>query len=146
MSAQSLGEGSVTWLGVQYKTLMSAKETSGAIAIVESVSPAGSGPPRHIHQAEDESFVLLSGACMFWMEGESFERKSGESFFVPRGKEHTFKVTSAEPCHHLTILTPGGFEAFFVAMAQGQFRIPEDMAQIAEIAAAHNLSFTGPPL
>ena len=43
-------------------------------------------------------------------------------------------------------MTPGGFEQFFVDMADGQFRIPEDMKAINEIAARHHLSFTGPPL
>jgi hypothetical protein len=31
-------------------------------------------------------------------------------------------------------------------MAQGQFRIPEDMEQIGASAARHSLRFTGPPL
>lgn len=43
-------------------------------------------------------------------------------------------------------MTKGETEAFFAKMAKGQYRIPEDMPKIAEIAAAHNLSFTGPPL
>jgi hypothetical protein len=81
-----------------------------------------------------------------FVAGAVHSRRAGESFFVPRGTNHTFKVTSAEPCHHLTILTPGGFEGFFAEMAKGQFRIPEDMAKIAEIGAAYNLSLTGPPL
>jgi quercetin dioxygenase-like cupin family protein len=139
-------EGGITWLGVQYKTILTTDESGGAISVTESISPAGSGPPRHIHQKEDESFVLLTGACDFWQDGVVHSRRAGESFFVPRGTNHTFKVTSAEPCHHLTILTPGGFEGFFAEMAKGQFRIPEDMAKIAEIGAAYNLSLTGPPL
>jgi hypothetical protein len=31
-------------------------------------------------------------------------------------------------------------------MAKGQFRIPQDMDNINESAARHNLEFTGPPL
>ena len=45
-----------------------------------------------------------------------------------------------------TILTPGGFEGFFADMAQGGFRIPEDMERIVACAARHSLRVTGPPL
>jgi hypothetical protein len=70
----------------------------------------------------------------------------GQAVFVPRGREHTFRVAGDTPCGHLVILTPGGFEGFFADMARGGFRIPEDMEQIGASAARHNLRFTGPPL
>ncbi|MFC6636985.1 cupin domain-containing protein [Sulfitobacter sediminilitoris] len=99
-----------------------------------------------MHQNEDETFVILTGTCKFWLEGEEFTAGAGESVFIPRGKEHTFKVTNDGPCRHLVILTPGGFEGFFADMAAGQFRIPEDMPAIEESATRHNMAFTGPPL
>ena len=140
------GDGTIEWLGVQYRTLLAPEDTGGAMSIVDSLSPVGSGPPRHIHHAEDETFVLLTGSCRFWLEGESFERGAGESVFIPRGREHTFKVVGDTPCRHLVILTPGGFEGFFADMAAGQFAIPADMEAITASAERHNLSFTGPPL
>jgi quercetin dioxygenase-like cupin family protein len=141
-----LGAGAIEWLGVAYKTILASSETNGAISVVDSVSPVCSGPPRHVHRAEDETFVLLSGSCLFWVEGETFTRGAGEAVFVPRGKEHTFCVVGDEPCRHLVILTPGGFEAFFSAMAESRCRIPEDMERVNAEAARHNLVFTGPPI
>lgn len=116
------------------------------MSIVDSLSPAGSGPPRHVHEAEDEVFVVLSGRCEFWLAGKSFIRGPGEAAFIPRGVEHTFRIPGTEPCRHLVILTPGGFENFFAEMSRGQFRIPEDMKEITESATRHHLKFTGPPL
>lgn len=136
----------VEWLGVQYKTILSPEQSGGAISIVDSWSPAGSGPPRHIHEKEDETFVMLSGTCKVWIEGEEIIAGAGGSVFIPRGTNHTFKVVGDEPSRHLVILTPGGFEGFFVDMAKGQFRIPEDMPAIEESARRHNLTFTGLPL
>ncbi|KFB08113.1 cupin domain-containing protein [Nitratireductor basaltis] len=136
----------ISWNGVTYKTLLDGLGSGGAMSIVDSISPPGFGPPRHIHDAEDEAFVLLTGRCRFWMEGETFERGAGAAVFVPRGKEHTFQVVGDEPCRHLLILTPSGFENFFADMAAGAFRIPEDMGDVEEAAARHNLRFTGPPL
>ena len=112
----------IEWLGVRYKTILSSGQTNGAMSIVDSWSPAGSGPPRHIHANEDETFVMLSGI------------------------NHTFKVTGNEPSRHLVILTPGGFEGFFADMAESQFRIPEDMPAVEKSAKRHHLTFTGPPL
>lgn len=139
-------DGAIEWLGVLYKTLLSPDETGGAMSIVDSLSPVGSGPPRHIHHNEDESFVILTGQCKFWLEGDERIASAGESVFVPRGASHTFKVIGDTPCRHLVILTPGGFEGFFAEMAEGQFAIPEDMAAVETSAQRYNMSFTGPPL
>ena len=146
MSYGILGPGTFEWLGVTYKTVLATEDTHGAMSIVDSVSPAGSGPPRHVHHAEDETFVILTGECEFWLEGETFTRGPGECAFIPRAKEHTFRVVGDAPCRHLVILTPGGFEAFFSEMANEQMRIPEDMDRVNAAAARHNLAFTGPPL
>lgn len=136
----------IEWLGVKYKTILTTEQSGGAMSIVDSWSPAGSGPPRHIHAGEDETFVVLTGTCKVWIAGEERLAGPGESVFIPRGIEHTFKVVGDEPSRHLVILTPGGFEGFFADMAAGQCRIPEDMPAIEESARRHNLTFTGPPL
>ena len=146
MNEELSGPGVIEWLGFRYKTILAAAETGGAMSIVDSLTPAGSGPPRHVHEREDETFVILTGECEFWLEGQTLLKRAGESVFVPRSQEHTFRVVGSQPSRHVIILTPGGFEGFFSEMAQGGFRIPEDMEQIGASAARHNLRFTGPPL
>ena len=146
MKDTTLGPGAIEWQGTRYRTLLSAAETGGTIAIFDSVSPPGSGPPRHVHEDADETFVLLSGDVEFWRAGERFLCCPGQSVHVPRGVEHTFRVPGDGPSRHLVILTPGGFEGFFAEMAAGGFRIPEDMGEIGAIAARYRLTFTGPPL
>lgn len=138
--------GEVIWLGTSYRIILSSHESGGTMSIVDSVGPSDSGPPRHIHDREDETFVILSGRCLFWLDGETFERGAGETVFIPRGREHTFRVVGGNPSRHLVILSPGGFEGFFLDMAKGNFRIPEDMDAVMESAIRHNLRFTGPPL
>jgi quercetin dioxygenase-like cupin family protein len=146
MNTNILGPEAFEWLGVQYRTILPAAATGGAISITDSVSPPNSGPPRHIHHDADEVFVMLSGDAEFWLEGETVTRGPGETVFVGRGKEHTFRIVSDIASRHLVILTPGGFEGFFAEMAQGGFQIPQDMARIEECAKRFQLSFTGPPL
>lgn len=146
MKDHALGPGTIEWLGTAYKTILATADTGGAMSIVDSLSPPNSGPPRHVHGAEDEAFVVLSGEVEFWLDGTGFVRGPGETAFIPRGREHTFRVLGDQPSRHLVILTPGGFEGFFADMAEGQFRIPEDMDAVTESASRHNLEFTGPPL
>lgn len=116
------------------------------MTVLETVSPPNLGPPRHVHHDADETFVVLSGDVEFWLEGETFTRGPGQAVFVPRGKEHTFRIVGGEPSRSIVILTPGGFEGFFREMAEGRFRIPEDMPAVVESAARFQLTFAGPPL
>ncbi|OIQ28886.1 MAG: cupin [Alphaproteobacteria bacterium MedPE-SWcel] len=146
MKDNVLGPGSIEWLGTHYRTTLTTAETGGVMSITDSVSPPGSGPARHIHHDADETFVILTGDAEFWLAGERFVRGPAQTVFIPRGTEHTFRILSDTPCRHLVILTPGGFEGFFAEMAEGQFRIPQDMPAIEDSAARHNLTFTGPPL
>ncbi|MCG6882491.1 MAG: cupin domain-containing protein [Silicimonas sp.] len=134
--------GWINWLGVRYRTILQTP----AMSIVDTASPAGSGPPRHVHDDADETFVMVEGRIELWIDGVTSFVDAGEAATVPRGAEHTFRVTDDGPARKLVILAPGGFEGFFADMAAGQFRIPEDMAQIGESAARHHLRFTGPPL
>ncbi|TYC65152.1 cupin domain-containing protein [Stappia sp. BW2] len=146
MSDILLGPDAIEWLGVTYRTILSTGASGGVMSIVDSVSPPGSGPPRHIHEDADETFVLLTGDCEFWLEGERSVRGPGQTMFVPKGREHTFRVVSDLPSRHLVILSPGGLETFFEEMAAGQYRIPEDMPAIEESARRYHLTLTGPPL
>lgn len=146
MKDTTLGPGACEWMGVLYRTILSSADTNGAISIIDCVSPAGSGPPRHIHHDADETFVVLSGDTEFWLEGETHMRGPGEAIFIPKGREHCFRVLSTTPARHLTILGPGGFEAFFQKMAADALQIPQDMTVIKEIAQHHHLTFTGPSL
>lgn len=146
MTNNSTDRQTLEWLGVTYKTILKPEESGGTMSIVESWSPLDSGPPRHVHEREDEVFILLTGECQFWLEGQTFTREAGQTAFIPRNSEHTFRVIGSQTCHHLVILTPGGFEGFFRDMSEGRFRIPQDMQHINESAARHNLRFTGPPL
>lgn len=134
------------WNGVLYRILISSAQTGGALSLVDSMSPLGSGPPKHIHEAEDETFYIITGRLKFFLDGQTMVRGPGEAVFVPRGKVHTFQVIGDQPCRHLAMLTPGGFENFFVEMAKGQFNIPADMAAIEESGRRHHMSFAGPPL
>jgi len=137
---------SVQWLGTTYRIMLTAEQTGSRIGMFESLDQPGYGPPRHIHNCEDETFHIQSGEVEFWMGGKTRLEGPGSVVFVPRGTEHTFRVVGDLPVRMLTVMTPGGFEGFFAEMARRNCRIPEDMDEIAVIGSRFNLTFTGPPL
>lgn len=134
------------WAGTTFRTILSASQTGGAMSIVDSTDVPDNGPPRHVHGDADETFVVLTGACEFYVDGATFVRGPGESAFVPRGREHTYRVIGDAPGRHLVIFTPGGFEGWFADMSRHQYRIPEDMDLIEASANRFQMFFTGPPL
>lgn len=134
------------WIGSRFRTLLSSEEGAGRQALVEVVSEPNTGPPRHIHGKEDETFYVLSGALELWVEGVRMTKTAGEVAFVPRGTEHAFRVVSDQPARFLTLHSPGGFDRFIAEVVQHGYQVPADMAAIAQSAARFNCTFTGPPL
>ena len=133
------------WMGTRYRILLSAAKTA-SLGLFESLDPPGYGPPRHVHDDADETFYVLSGDVEFWSAGAVTSHGPGDVVFIPRGQEHTFRTVGSRPARMLTVMTPGGFEGFFIEMARGGYRIPQDMARIVQAGAMFHLRFTGPPL
>jgi len=132
------------WRGTRFRIVETGRD--GAPSILRFRAPPRSGPPMHIHHAEDEIFYVLSGALEFSVAGRRLRRGPGEAAVVPRGVEHTYTVLGDAPCDHVVILTPGGFEGYFAEMAERQLQVPDDLAEIDACALRHNCEVTGPPI
>lgn len=135
----------VECFGTRYTIKVSAADSGGAIGIVEDVVPAGDGPPMHVHHHEDEVFHVLEGTFQVWCDDRTWTAGPGAVIFLPRGVPHTFRNVGAGEGRKVITVVPGGFEGFFVAVAERGLRIPEDMDELTALAAAYGLAFTGPP-
>jgi quercetin dioxygenase-like cupin family protein len=133
------------WNGASYQTLLSAAETGGSLSILHVDTPAHSGPPSHIHAAEDEVFLILEGSIDFLVGEDRFTCGPMQTAFVPRGVVHSFR-TGPDGARGLTVITPGGFEGFFAEMAQAGLQLPQDLAAVRAVAARYGAHFTGPGL
>lgn len=86
----------------------------------------GEEPPDHTHQTEDEMFYVLDGALTFRCGDQTFALEKGGFIFLPRGIEHGYTLTSAEPVRLLVITAPvregmsGGWGGFVADMELGQ--------------------------
>jgi mannose-6-phosphate isomerase-like protein (cupin superfamily) len=134
-----------TWNGTRYRTILATTQTGGAMSIIYGEADPFTGPPAHVHDGEDEIFVVLEGEITFEVAGERFSRGAMGTAFVPRGKTHSF-MTGPNGARCLTVLTPGGFEGFFAEMARGQFQLPQDRAAVVAIDARYGSHIAGPGL
>lgn len=93
------------------------EHTGGQFSVLETRTPKGGGPPRHLHEREDESFYVLEGEFEITIGDESTTAKPGTFVFAPRGVPHGYVATEG-PGRHLTLVTPAGFEGFFGDVAE----------------------------
>ena len=133
------GEGQAAWLvGDTYTLKATAEQTGGLFGLVEASVRVGGGPPPHVHSREDEAFYLLDGELEILTDGQVATARAGDFVYLPRGSVHSFRNTSSGSTRMLILVTPGGFERFFVDAGRparaGEPAPPADPADFARIA------------
>ena len=147
-------EGEALWfnggLGILKTT---ADQTEGRYTVYELRIPKGFGPPLHVHQNEDEFFLVLSGEVRLQHGDEVIEGVPGSLAYTPRGVGHSFRVESDE-ARLLLFFGPAGVEWFFreLATPARSFMLPPadepvpDHERIVEVMSRHGQTVVGPPL
>lgn len=152
---QTEAEGDALWmLGGLYTWKATGTRTNDAYSLCEVRGPAGFGAPRHIHDHEDEGFIVAAGSITLLIGEEEIFLGEGEFGFVPRGTVHTFRF-EVESTRLLLLITPGGagHEKMFAEMGvPAEERVvpaasPQvDPEKLGAIAARHGTRIVGPPL
>jgi quercetin dioxygenase-like cupin family protein len=151
--AQHAGEGQALWfLGSLVTIKASGEDTGGRMAVIEHLSPRGSGSPLHVHRNEDESFYVLDGELTMWVDGQTIAAPKGSFVYGPRDVPHTF-IVSSEEARFLIITAPGGFDDFVRTIGEPAQQLvipppatePPDFAALSAIAAQHGIEILGPP-
>src|SRR5215470_16620816 len=83
-------------------------QTGGALGLFRQTIAPKSGPPTHIHQAEDEFFYVVRGEFQVKLGDRIMSAPAQSVMFVPRGTAHTFQNVGTEPGVLLVGVTPGG--------------------------------------
>ena len=93
--------------GVKLKILLRSDDTNGVQAVFEDiVEPGSTGPARHIHHKQDETFLFLEGKFEVEIEGKRFQVKPGDVAFVPKGVAHAWKNIGTETGRFRYIFSP----------------------------------------
>ncbi len=146
------GGGESVWLvGDLIEVKLSAQDTGGAYSMIEETTPPGGGPPPHLHRDEDEALYVLEGEVEFLLGEDTIPAGVGTCVHIPRGTLHTFKNVGTSPSRVLAVLTPGGFERFFLEAGEPATEGssapegPPDVGRIVEIGRRYGLEIPPPP-
>jgi quercetin dioxygenase-like cupin family protein len=131
------------------EVLVDSAVSNGQVLIMRSDTARGNGVPVHVHQREDEIFLLLNGALTVWAGDKRRELSGGGVAFLPRGIPHTYFVTS-QIATILEVIAPGGLEqAFREAGWDLRTPPPDDWActpdAVAAAMAKMGCAILGPP-
>lgn len=130
---------------------VTGEQTQGAFTFLDWRAPVGFGPPRHVHDREDEVFYVLDGAMRVACEDRTWEVGPGGFVFLPRGVAHCFVVTEG-PIHGLTLTAPAQFERYveLVGRPPEHAGLPEpSMPDVPALIAASEelgIQIVGPPM
>jgi quercetin dioxygenase-like cupin family protein len=100
--------------------LISGEQTGGRFSLTEfaAAPPPAPTPPLHRHLDADETLYILEGDFQFVLDGKTTAAPPGAFLFVPKGAWHTVENVGSTMGRMLVLLTPPGFEQFWVERAQ----------------------------
>ena len=87
---------------------------------------------------------MLEGRYRFRCGETDLEAGPDAVVFVPRDTPHTFLNIGDGPGRFRCVMTPGGFEGFFPALAERNVTLPDDMEIVVAIGREFGLEFLGP--
>ncbi|MFJ9952795.1 cupin domain-containing protein [Kitasatospora sp. NPDC091207] len=96
-------EQTAVWLlGGLAQIRVPGEATGNAFTVVQHTGVRGYTTPLHIHDYEDEVFMVLDGTLRMVCDGQEFVAEAGSTMIVPRTVPHGF-VTTSPNCRFLTI-------------------------------------------
>jgi uncharacterized RmlC-like cupin family protein len=113
----------------------------GAYSVIEIFADPGNGVPLHIHNKEEEHFIVLEGTLDIANGDRRWDVPAGTSVTVKRGVPHAWCNTSDTPLHMLVVFSPGHIDGLFRAAAG-----VDDVDRITAIAGRYGTQLVGPPL
>jgi mannose-6-phosphate isomerase-like protein (cupin superfamily) len=130
-------EGEAFWYGGCLATFRATSDqTGGTFVMLEMLAPRDTQTPLHVHEREDEAFVVVDGELDVHVDGQEFHAGPGAAVMSPHGVPHAFYVRSSE-ARLMFVFTPGiDSETFFreAGQAAGLRALPPPMPFDAEKA------------
>jgi quercetin dioxygenase-like cupin family protein len=93
---------------VQATILTTGAETDGRHDLIDSVLPAGSMTPLHLHTRYEERVYVISGSLTVWVGQYTLIVGPGGFYHIPTNVPHTVQAGS-EDTHAMLVSSPAGF-------------------------------------
>ncbi|WP_426409686.1 cupin domain-containing protein [Bradyrhizobium ganzhouense] len=108
---------SLWFLGDLIQPIITTQMTQGRFQIALTHSKAGSEPPLHEHNGEDEIFYVLEGRISFWAADQAVTLGVGDCILMPKDVPHIFQADRDTGAKWLVMSAPGGLDDFFRSVA-----------------------------
>lgn len=135
---QTTGEWLETRPGEHCLIRVSAKDTHGLYSLAEIVSDPGDGTPMHIHEREDEHFVVLEGTARIAYGDKVFDSQAGDAVTLRKGIPHAWGNRSSAQLRMAVLVSPGGVEEIMYLIAK------DSQADIPALAERFHVRVLGP--
>jgi mannose-6-phosphate isomerase-like protein (cupin superfamily) len=120
--------------------IMEGDPSEGRFSLVEHpIVPRGLAAPVHLHTREDEFSFVLEGRWGFMLGPNVVYAEPGDLVFKPRDVWHTFWNATDQPARLLEIISPAGFEQFFVELDDLSKNAPDNIEAVAALAAKYGV-------
>jgi mannose-6-phosphate isomerase-like protein (cupin superfamily) len=127
--------------GERYIIRTPSEETNGAYSVLEVVADPRNGVPMHVHDNEEEHFIILEGKALIANGDSRAEVAAGSSITIGKGVPHAWcNLSEDAPLRMLVLFTPGGLEELFRRNAGTE---PAEMIALADKLGTR---ITGPAL
>jgi quercetin dioxygenase-like cupin family protein len=148
------GTGQAWWSLGTLAVLRNPEGAPRSPTVIELTVPPGGSPPRHVHDALDDSFFLVDGEVLVRCGERTLTARPGDYVVLPAGVEHTFRVTGPGPARMLLIHERDDFLRFIEAVGTPtqDLRVPPpgandlDREALIRVAAEHDVRIVGPSL
>jgi mannose-6-phosphate isomerase-like protein (cupin superfamily) len=138
VGAAETSTGNLGVIGARF--IMDGGPSDGRFSLVEHpIIARGMAAPLHLHTREDEYSFILEGQWGFWQGGDVAFAGPGDLVYKPRDVWHTFWNATDQPGRLLEIISPAGFDQFFVGLAALVSSGPLDGDAVAALNAAYGL-------
>jgi mannose-6-phosphate isomerase-like protein (cupin superfamily) len=127
--------------GERLRIRVSSAQTMGSYSLIEIVADPHNGVPLHVHNKEEEHFIVLDGTLDIAVGNRRWDTAAGSCVTVRRGEPHAWCNPSDMSLRMLVVFSPGHIEGLFRAAAG-----VDDVDKIAAIAARYGTQLIGPPL
>ncbi len=103
-------------VGLDVTVRASARDTAGALSVIEQGVPSGAGTPLHAIR-EDKLLLLMSGQLVLQLGPREHLLVAGDGATIPGGTPHRFFNNQTAEARLCMLILPGGHEAFLSDLA-----------------------------
>lgn len=140
------GEGQIVRVPGHPYICKATRHDTGGVYSLNEVTITGSGPPQHIHGAEEEAFYVVEGAVDVQVGDEIVHGTPGSFVLIPRGTVHTFWNAGPTPAKLLVIVSPPGMEEYLAeVVGDTEIDAATFVEKVTAMAPKYQMRIVGPP-